>query len=172
MRLSSPAVPVNVILLPSAGEIDRSQLLIAMAEQQIRVIDIDLPSAHPAPFATRVCAAIQAAHPPSPVVVVATPISAPHLPAIALAQRRAFRRVTGYALLEPGLIGGGDVPSGADWPDAPVACLSIQATEPGWVRLRGWHGLSVGSLSTAARVLAGWQEGSSFPGPDAIDQFR
>lgn len=163
-------MPVNAILLP--GEHDRGELVSAMAGCGIRFVDIDLPSAHPAPFATRVCAAIGAARPASPVVIVAPPASAPHLPAIALAQRSAHRRVTGYVILEPGLIQTGSIPTGVDWPDAPVACLSMGVTEPAWVSLRGWQGLLIDSWAQAAAVIAAWEDGTSFPSANAIDQFR
>ncbi|MFM8350154.1 MAG: hypothetical protein ACKN9D_03720 [Actinomycetales bacterium] len=171
VHLSCGAMPVSTIVLPSAAELDRGELLGELGRRGVRVVDVDLPSAHPAPFATRVCAAIGAARPAGGFIVVVPPASVGALPAVALAQRSARRRVIGYAILEPGLINARDVPTGLDWPDAPVTCLSVRVAEPAWVGLRGWHGLTLASLSEVASVLARWDETTSFPGADAIDEF-
>ena len=159
------------ILLPSAGEFDRMRLIAAMGDLGIRLCDIDLPLAQAAPFATRVCAAIQQARPAAPLVIVAPPVSAAHLPAIALAQRTARRRVTAYVLLEPGLLEVAASPSGADWPDAPVICISLLAPLPDWVRLRDWQSMACQSMEAAAKVIEGCQEQSP-AGANPIDDLR
>jgi len=159
------------ILLPSAGELDRTSLIVAMGDLGIRLCDIDLPLAQAAPFATRVCAAIQQARPAAPLLIVAPPASAAHLPAIALAQRTARRRVTAYVLLEPGLLEVAASPSGADWPDAPVTCISLQTTMPDWVRLRDWQSVFCQSMEGAAKVIEACQD--SLPaGANPINDLR
>lgn len=146
-------------------------LLGSMREARLRICDINLPLVHPAPFATRVCAAIQHARPAAPLVIVAPPASAMHLPAIALAQRTARRRVSAYVLLEPGLLESKGSPTGADWPDAPVTCISLRSAMPEWVRLRAWQHGECGSLREAARVIQACQDPSP-PGPYPVDHLR
>lgn len=86
-------------------------------------------------LATRMCAAIARLAPVPPLLIVADGDLALLLPAVALAQRSAHRRVDGYLLVDP------ELPAVTDsWPDAPV---TIAASDPdGWVatqaRLRGW----------------------------------
>ena len=170
--LSSSGMSATVILLPSVHEFDRPELIGALGRRGIRLIDLDLPVADAAPFATRVCGAIAAARPASPVLIVAPPTSAAHLPAIGLGQRSAHRRVTAYVVLEPGLIPAPSVPTGGDWPDAPVTCISLQSPEPAWVSLRGWQGLACSNLSQAADVIGKLVDDPSVPSADAVDQFR
>lgn len=159
------------ILLPSTGEFDRMSLITAMGGLGIRLCDIDLPLAQAAPFATRVCAAIQQARPAAPLVIVAPPVSAAHLPAIALAQRTARRRVSAYVLLEPGLLEGVVSPHGADWPDAPVTCIGLQAPLPDWVRLRDWQSMACQSMEGAAKVIEACQD-ESLAGANPVDDLR
>jgi hypothetical protein len=86
-------------------------------------------------LAARVCAAINLLDPEPPLAIVAEGEEALLLPAIALSQRSAHRRVSGYLLIEPVL------PTVTDtWPDAPVTVASddpsCDASMQG--RLRGW----------------------------------
>lgn len=97
-----------------------------------------------ATLASRTCAAISALAPASPLVIVAFGSDALLLPAVALAQRAAHRRVVGYLLVEPALPPGSDT-----WPDAPVTVLG-DSPDP-QVRLRGWTSLP---LSAAGQWLA------------------
>lgn len=85
-------------------------------------------------LAARVCLGINAADPPSPLVVVAAESAARLLPAVARAQHSAHRRVNAYLLVDP------DLPAVSDtWPDAPVAVLSGDDWIATQVRLRGWE---------------------------------
>ncbi|MDI1290382.1 MAG: hypothetical protein PSX37_10595 [bacterium] len=81
--------------------------------------------------AARICAAITAAAPNPPLTIVALGSSATLVPAVALAQRSAHRRVREYVLVEP------DLPAVSDgWPDAHVTVFSD--AEQNQARLRGW----------------------------------
>ena len=82
----------------------------------------------------RICASIRVLDPPAPLVIVAIGSGALHLPAVALAQRRAHKRVVGYLLIEPALPKVGDV-----WPDAPVFVVSSDDWTSTQARLRGWE---------------------------------
>ena len=96
-----------------------------------------------AALSARVCAAITAAAPPAPLTILAFGSSALLLPAIALAQRSAHRRVAEYLLVDP------EVPPVTDgWPDAPVtAFLSADQDETGGrARLHGWNVRPITSL--------------------------
>ena len=86
-------------------------------------------------LAARLCAAIDRQSPEPPLTIVAEGATALLLPAVALAQRSAHRRVAEYLLIEP------DLPAVNDtWPDAPVTIVT--ADPDGWIatqaRLRGW----------------------------------
>lgn len=108
-------------------------------------IGLAVPLSGPAAtLASRTCAAISALAPTPPLAVVAFGSDALLLPAVALAQRAAHRRVAGYLLVEPALPPGSDT-----WPDAPVTVLD-DAADP-QVGLRGWTALP---LSAAAQWLA------------------
>ena len=113
------------------------------------VVPVDGP---PEALATRMCAAIAALAPAPPLLIVADGARALLLPAVALAQRSAHRRVSGYLLIDP------ELPAVTDgWPDAPV---TIAASDPeGWLgvqaRLRGWDLISPVDVDgwLAARAL-------------------
>jgi hypothetical protein len=87
-------------------------------------------------LSARMCAAINLLDPSPPLVIVAQGDHALLLPAIALSQRTAHRRVSGYVLIDPDL-----PPVGDTWPDAPVTVVTddtdSQASLQG--RLRGWQ---------------------------------
>jgi hypothetical protein len=103
-------------------------------------------SGPPSTLGSRVCAAIAALAPTPPLAIVAFGTDALLLPAVALAQRAAHRRVSGYLLVEPALPPGSDT-----WPDAPVTVLD-DAPGP-QVRLRGWTALPL--TATAAWLASG-----------------
>ena len=100
-----------------------------------------------AAHAARLCAAITVLDPPPPLVIVAAGPLARVLPAVALAQRSAHRRVAEYVLLDP------ELPPVTDgWPDAPVTVVvddeSADASVQG--RLRGWTVLTTAAFRTWA----------------------
>ena len=125
----------SVVVLPGELAPPRSQWTSELIRAGFHVIDVDLPLADPAPLSVRACAAVHAASPPGPIVVVAPPASSTILAAVGLAQRRAHRGVAAYLLIDPV-----DDPTGQDWPDAPVVALD-SGTLPDLAhhaRLRGW----------------------------------
>lgn len=147
-------MPGSVVLLPSGDDPQRGALMSAMARAGLRIVDIDLPLAGSAPFATRVCAAIHLARPASPLLMVAPAASAGHLASIALAQRRAHRQVGGYVLIDPGQ-DAASAPGGSDWPDAPVTCIAYREPAPGWVRLRDWASIVCPSPADVVGTIGG-----------------
>lgn len=107
-----------------------------------------LADIHPVPgpesaLSARLCAAINLAQPAPPLAVVAHGDLALLLPAIALAQRSARRRVAEYLLVEPLL-----PPITDTWPDAPVtvACDDMTSAAATQARLRGWTVIPVDDL--------------------------
>ena len=125
----------SVIVLPGDVPPERAQWVRHLIRTGLHVVDIDLSIADPAPLSARACAAIHAASPPGPVVVVAPPASSGILAAVGLAQRRAHRAVAAYLLIDPV-----EDPTGQDWPDAPVTALDSGALPDlaHHSRLRGW----------------------------------
>ena len=131
---SSPGMAsvASIVVLPSHDWPERPTVLAGLRALGPVIVDVDLPAADAAPLSVRTCAAVRAADPPTPILVVAHGGGAALLPAVALAPRTAHRAIGGYALLEPDAD-----PSAQDWPDAPVLVIA-----PGdWprARLRGWE---------------------------------
>ena len=82
------------------------------------------------------CAAINLLDPPPPLVIVAEGDLALLLPAIALSQRSARRRVSEYVLIDA------ELPTVTDsWPDAPVTVVTddSQGAAARQGSLRGWR---------------------------------
>lgn len=101
------------------------------------VAAVDGPSATEA---ARICAAINADPPEGPMTIVAFGEAALMLPAVALAQRAAHRRVREYVLVDP------RIPAVSDgWPDAHVTVFSDD--DQAEARLRGWAIAPMSSLS-------------------------
>jgi hypothetical protein len=152
----------SVVLLPQPGPADqgpadqdladrdaRADLLSALRDRGVSVIDIDLPSADAAPLSVRACAAILQAGPVSPMLVVAVGSGASLLPAVALAQRTAHRAVAGYVLIEPD-----SDPSAQDWPDAPVLVVGVEGGAAlHRARLRGWDTAVAAEPSAIAEAI-------------------
>ena len=123
----------TVLVLPSAAGLTPAlqQFLDATVDAQLVV-----PEAGSGQLAARACAAITSLRPLPPITLVSFDEAALLLPAIAVAQRAAHRRVVGYVLVDP------ELPIVTEsWPDAPVTVVtddtdgqaSLQA------RLRGWE---------------------------------
>ena len=98
-----------------------------------------------AALSARMCAAINLLDPQPPLVIVAEGALALLVPAIALSQRAARRRVSEYVLIDPEL-----PPVTDSWPDAPVTLVSSDETSGAAMqaRLRGW------TLLTQAQYVA------------------
>ena len=86
-------------------------------------------------LSARMCAAINLLDPRPPLVIVAEGALALLLPAVALSQRAAHRRVGEYVLIDPEL-----PPVTDSWPDAPVTVVSSDEASDASLqgRLRGW----------------------------------
>ena len=93
--------------------------------------------------AARTCLAINNLAPEAPLSIVTFGESALLLPAIALSQRTAHRRVAEYLLIDPAL-----PPVTESWPDARVTVVTDDADSPASLqgRLRGWVVLDHASL--------------------------
>ena len=98
--------------------------------------------------ATEVCGELVRTNPSPPLVVVAHGSSCALLPAVALAQRTAHRRVSAYVLVDPA------PPASSDaWPDAPV---TVVTDDPQIVRLstlRGWSVSTVDVVTVIQQVV-------------------
>ncbi len=128
----------TVVLLPTADDrlVGIRGLLLNAPFTVRNIIAADGPVATEA---ARICAAITAAAPDPPLTIVAFGSSAILMPAVALAQRSAHRRVREYVLVEPEL-----PPVSDGWPDAHVTVFSD--AEQNQARLRGWTILPLDSL--------------------------
>jgi hypothetical protein len=81
--------------------------------------------------------------------VVAPASSVDFLPAVALAQRTAHRRVAAYYLIDPLTD-----PTGPEWPDAPVYLTQLTGTTASRLpELRGWQELKLNGIDELATVL-------------------
>ena len=100
-------------------------------------------------FATEICADVLRLSPAPPVIVVAHGTGCAALPALALAQRTAHRRVGAYVLVEP------DAPASSDtWPDAPVFVVTDDEHRARLCALRGWTVSDQGVRETVALAVA------------------
>ena len=93
-----------------------------------------IPAPGDADIPTRMCAAINALDPVSPLTISAFGSAALSLPAVARSQRAHHRRVSEYVLLDP------EVPAVSDaWPDARVTVIcGVDSEASLQARLRGW----------------------------------
>ena len=94
-----------------------------------------IPEAGVGQLAARACAAITSLQPLPPITLVSFDEASLLLPAIAVAQRAAHRRVAGYVLVDPAL-----PPVTESWPDAPVTVVTDDTDSQASLhsRLRGW----------------------------------
>lgn len=146
----SPMPGRTVIVLPGDIDPDRALWIDELRTAGEMVIDIDLPASDPAPISVRTCAAIHAAAPEPPLIVVVPPASVGIIQAVALAQRRAHRLIGGYVLIDPV-----DDPTGQDWPDAPVIALDPgHGVTENRARLRGWSSGAIGTAGDLRNALA------------------
>lgn len=113
----------SIVVLPDPVWADRDAIVAGVPDT------IDVQGA----TATEMCADLLRRDLEPPLVVVAHGAACAALPAVALAQRTAHRRVAGYVLIDP------DAPSSSDtWPDAPVAVVTSDTQIARMSTLRGW----------------------------------
>lgn len=110
---------------------------------------IDIPPVSAAPMSVLICAQLHELDPLGPLVVLAPASSVDFLPAVALAQRTAHRRVAAYYLIDPL-----NDPTGPEWPDAPVFFTQLTGTTTSRLpELRGWQQLKLNGIDELAAVL-------------------
>ena len=96
-----------------------------------------------------ICAQLHELDPLGPLVVLAPASSVDFLPAVALAQRAAHRRVAAYYLIDPHTD-----PTGPEWPDAPVYLIQLTGTTISRLpELRGWQEIRANGIDELAAVL-------------------
>lgn len=139
----------TIIILPGGPAKFRATLLRAIADLGGFAFSIDIPPVSVAPMSVLICAQLHEHHPLGPLVVVAPASSVDFLPAVALAQRTAHRRVAAYYLIDPHTD-----PTGPEWPDAPVHVIQLTGTTTSRLpELRGWHELNPNGIDELAAVL-------------------
>lgn len=139
----------TIIILPGGAAEFRSTLMREITDLGGFAFSIDIPPVSVAPMSVLICAQIHENDPLGPLVVVAPPSSVDFLPAVALAQRTAHRRVAAYYLIDPLTD-----PTGPEWPDAPVYLTQLTGTTASRLpELRGWQDLKVKGIDQLATVL-------------------
>lgn len=114
-----------------------------------KIFAIDLPPVSVAPMSVLLCAHLHELDPPGPMVILAPASSIDYLPALALAQRTAHRRVAAYYLIDPQTD-----PTGPTWPDAPVyVAQQNSAATSKLPALRGWKECNFTTIDELAAAL-------------------
>ena len=129
----------TVVVLPDPEWADRDRIIGGVAG----AIDVHGDSA------TEMCADLLRHAPQQPLVIVARGGACAALPAVALAQRTAHRRVGGYLLVDPKPPAGTDV-----WPDAPVHVITTDEQIARTSTLRGWSVSAEDVVTAIARLVA------------------
>ncbi len=139
----------TIIILPGGAAEFRATLLREITDLGGFAFSIDIPPVSVAPMSVLICAQIHEHDPLGPLVVVAPASSVDFLPAVALAQRTAHRRVAAYYLIDPITD-----PTGPEWPDAPVHLIQLTVTTTSRLpELRGWQELKLNGIEELAIVL-------------------
>ena len=139
----------TIIILPGGAAEFRATLLREITDLGGFAFSIDIPPVSVAPMSVLICAQLHEHHPLGPLVVVAPASSVDFLPAVALAQRTAHRRVAAYYLIDPL-----NDPTGPEWPDAPVHLIQLTSTTTSRLpELRGWQQLKLNGIDELAAVL-------------------
>ncbi|MSO27075.1 MAG: hypothetical protein EXQ60_03305 [Candidatus Nanopelagicales bacterium] len=139
----------TIIILPGGAAEFRSTLMRAIANLGGFAFSIDIPPVSAAPMSVLICAQLHEHDPLGPLVVLAPASSVDFLPAVALAQRTAHRRVAAYYLIDPLTD-----PTGPEWPDAPVYVTQQNSEAASKLpELRGWQELKLTGIEELATVL-------------------
>ncbi|CAB4713153.1 MAG: hypothetical protein F2675_06005 [Actinobacteria bacterium] len=139
----------TIIILPGGAEEFRSTLMSAIFDLGGIAFLIDIPAVSAAPMSVLICAQLHELDPLGPLVVLAPASSVDFLPAVALAQRAAHRRVAAYYLIDPHTD-----PTGPEWPDAPVYLIQLTGTTISRLpELRGWQEIRANGIDELAAVL-------------------
>ncbi|MCX6423645.1 MAG: hypothetical protein NTV96_03540 [Actinobacteria bacterium] len=139
----------TIIILPGGAEEFRSNLMSEIFDLGGLAVLIDIPPVSAAPMSVLICAQLHELDPLGPLVVLAPASSVDFLPAVALAQRTAHRRVAAYYSIGPL-----NDPTGPEWPDAPVFFTQLTGTTTSRLpELRGWQQLKLNGIDELAAVL-------------------
>ena len=139
----------SIIALPGGDFGFRTALSAAVRDLGGQIFEIDLPPVFVAPMSVLICARIHELEPIGPLVVVAPASSVDYLPALALAQRTAHRRVAAYYLIDPLTD-----PTGPEWPDAPVYVIQQNSAAASKLpELRGWQEFNFNAIDELAGAL-------------------
>ena len=139
----------TIIILPGGAAEFRSTLMREIADLGGFAFSIHIPPVSIAPMSVLICAQIHELDPLGPLVLVAPASSVDFLPAVALAQRTAHRRVAAYYLIDPLTD-----PTGPEWPDAPVYLIQLTGTTISRLpELRGWQEIRANGIDELAAVL-------------------
>ena len=139
----------TIIILPGGAEEFRSNLMSEIFDLGGLAVLIDIPPVSIAPMSVLICAQLHELDPLGPLVLVAPASSVDFLPAVALAQRTAHRRVAAYYLIDPLTD-----PTGPEWPDAPVYLIQLTGTTISRLpELRGWQEIRANGIDELAAVL-------------------
>ena len=149
-ELYAPQVSAGtIIILPGGAEEFRSNLMSEIFDLGGLAVLIDIPPVSAAPMSVLICAQLHELDPLGPLVVLAPASSVDFLPAVALAQRAAHRRVAAYYLIDPHTD-----PTGPEWPDAPVYLIQLTGTTISRLpELRGWQEIRTNGIDELAAVL-------------------
>ena len=139
----------TIIILPGGAAEFRATLLREITDLGGFAFSIDIPPVSVAPMSVLICAQLHELDPLGPLVLVAPASSVDFLPAVALAQRTAHRRVAAYYLIDPHTD-----PTGPEWPDAPVYLIQLTGTTISRLpELRGWQEIRAFGIDELAAVL-------------------
>ena len=139
----------TIIILPGGAAEFRATLLREITDLGGFAFSIDIPPVSVAPMSVLICAQLHELDPLGPLVLVAPASSVDFLPAVALAQRTAHRRVAAYYLIDPLTD-----PTGPEWPDAPVYLIQLTGTTISRLpELRGWQEIRANGIDELAAVL-------------------
>ena len=139
----------TIIILPGGAAEFRATLLREITDLGGFAFSIDIPPVSVAPMSVLICAQLHELDPLGPLVVLAPTSSVDFLPAVALAQRTAHRRVAAYYLIDPLTD-----PTGPEWPDAPVYLIQLTGTTISRLpELRGWQEIRTNGIDELAAVL-------------------
>lgn len=133
----------SIVMLPDEASAARAECaaLLTAPDSGVWALDVVAPPGASGVKSAQVCAAIMAAAPHPPLLIVTTLASMDLLPAAARAQRAARQLICGYVLIDAGQGAPTADPSGESWPDAPVFLIAGigAAGARSHAKLRGWQ---------------------------------
>ena len=149
--------PCSIVILPDEASAAREACAAALTApgSDCAAFDVEVPPGASELNSAQVCAAILAAAPGPPLLIVTTLASMRLLPAVARSQRAARQLICGYVLIDAGHGAPGTDPSGEAWPDAPVFLIAgaHDAAARSHAKLRGWQVVDAEAASDIAALI-------------------